>query len=319
VSARARVSVVIPVHDAEADVEAALRSALGSDLHELEVVVVENGSTDQSAAIVANIRDPRVVTVRLRPSKGASRPRNVGIARARAPYVAFLEPDDLIKDDRLSAAVSALDRYPEAGFAFADFEHIDTSGKVIQPSAIADFPRFRTITSVPVEGDWRLIPQAQLARALLYENFIGTSGVVLRKELLTEIGPFNESTAYSEDLDLWFRLAHRCGALYSNHVGHSYRVRPGSVSDGSRARNARDRITVLRREKNRWSDREARRQLDRLMAQNFAVMGYEERNRRHRLRSIAMFAHAFATFPDVRWLRGMLGSILSQRARSRHR
>ena len=305
-----RVSVVIPVNDAEADVETAVRSALASDLHELEVIVVDNGSTDKSAAIIANVRDSRVVTVRLRPSRGASRPRNVGIARARAPYVAFLEPGDLIKHDKLSAAVSALDRYPEAGFAFTDFEHIDPSGRVIRPSAIADFPRFRALTSVPVEGDWHLIPQAQLARGLLYESFIGTSGVVLRKQLLTEIGPFDESTIYSEDLDLWFRLAHRCGALYWGHVGHSYRDGPGSLTCGPPARSVGDRITVLQREKNRWSDRAARRQLDRLIAENYVAIGYEERRRRRRLRSMAMFAVAFATFPDVRWLRGMLASIL---------
>lgn len=306
-----RVSVVIPVHDAEADVETAVRSALASDLHELEVIVVENGSTDSCAAIVANVRDSRVVTVPLRPSLGASRPRNVGIARARAPYVAFLDPNDLIKHDKLSAAVSALDRHAEAGFAFADFEHIDKSGRVIRPSAIADFPRFRTLTSAPVEGDWHLIPQAQLARGLLYENFIGTSGVVLRKQLLTEIGPFDESTVYFGDLDLWFRLAHHCDALYWGHVGHSYREGTGSLTCGLHARSARDRITVLQREKNRWSDRAARHQLDPLIAQNLAAIGYEERRRRHRLRSIALFACAFTTSPDVRWLRGMLGSIVS--------
>jgi teichuronic acid biosynthesis glycosyltransferase TuaG len=319
VSDSVRVSVVIPVHDAPANVETAVRSALASDLHELEVIVVENGSTDQSAAIVANIEDPRVVTVHLRPSGSPARPRNVGIARARAPYVAFLEPDDLIMHDKLSAAVSVLDRYPEAGFAFADFEHIDASGRVIRPSAIADFPRFRTLTSVPVGNDWHLIPQAQLARGLLYENLIGTSGVVLRKQLLTEIGPFDESTAYSEDRDLWFRLAHRCDALYWDCVGHSYRVRPGSFSDGLQARNSRNRITVLERERKRWSDRAARRQLDRLIAEDYVAIGYEERRRRHRLRSMAMFAVAFTTCPDVRWLLGMLGSILSYPARSRRR
>jgi glycosyltransferase involved in cell wall biosynthesis len=305
-----RVSVIIPVHDAEAEVETAARSALASDLRELEVIVVDNGSTDRSATIVANIEDLRVVTVRLRPSGSPARPRNVGIARARAPYVAFLDPDNLIKPNKLSAAVSALERHPEVGFAFANFECIDERGTVLRQSAFADFPKFRALTSVPVGDDWHLIPQAELARGLLYENFIGTSGVVLRKQLLTEIGPFDESTAHAEDRDLWFRLAHRCDALYWDCVGHSHRVRPGSPSDGLQARNARHRITVLQREKDRWSDRVARRQLDRLIAENYVAIGYEERRRRHRFRSIAMFAVAFATSPDVRWLRGMLGSIL---------
>src|SRR3982074_1455267 len=99
----------MPVYNAEAYVEMAVRSALASDLDEIEVIVVDDGSTDRSAAIVAPIEDTGGVTVHLRPSGGPSRPRNVGIARARAPYVAFLDADDLIKPDKLRAAVSELD------------------------------------------------------------------------------------------------------------------------------------------------------------------------------------------------------------------
>ncbi len=302
----------MPVHNAEAYVEAAIRSALASDLHDIEVIVVDDGSTDQSVAIVAGIGDPRVVTVRLRASGGPSRPRNVGIARARAPYIAFLDADDLIKKDKLSVAVSMLDSHPSVGFAFADFEDIDQSGTVIRASAIPAFPRFRALQTVPVGDDWYIVPQALLARALLYENFIGTSGVVLRRHLLTEIGPFNETTIYSEDLDLWLRLAHRCDALYCSRVGHSYRNRPGSLTHAPPARSARDHIVVLEQEKTRWgNDRAARRQLNRRLAENISGIGYEERRRQHRLRSAAMFAYAFARSPDLRWLLRMFGSLLS--------
>src|SRR5689334_3583175 len=104
-----RVSVVMPVHNAAAYVERAVRSALASDLQELEVIVVDDGSQDQSAAIVAAIADPRVVLLHMPPSGGPSRPRNAGIARARAPYVALLDSDDELKPSKLSAAIGALD------------------------------------------------------------------------------------------------------------------------------------------------------------------------------------------------------------------
>jgi hypothetical protein len=91
--------------------------------------------------------------------------------------------------------------------------------------------------------------------------------------VLTEVGPFNESTVYRGDLDLWFRLAHHCDPLCWGHVGHSHRERPGSLTCGLRARSARDRITALQREKNRWSDRAALRQLDCLIAENRAAIG----------------------------------------------
>lgn len=308
-SDRVQVSVVIAVPDARAGIQEALGSVLASDLHELEVIMVESGPTDHSP-IVGAARDPRVVTVRLRPGRGTQRSRNLGIARARAPYVAFLDPDDLLKPNALSATVSALDRNPEAGLAFSDFESIDEAGATVtRTSAIAGFSGFRTLASESREGSWRLIRQADLARALLYENFIAASGVVVRRQLLTEIGPFDESVPCCADLDLWFRLAHRCDALYSSEIGHSRRARAAS-STGEKHTASEDCITVLRRERERWSDRGAQRQLDRLIAQHLASIGYDERQRRHRLRSGAMFAYAFATSPQVRWLKGMLQSIL---------
>jgi hypothetical protein len=75
---------------------------------------------------------------------------------------------------------------------------------------------------------------------------------------------------------------------------------------------------VLQRERRRWRDHAARRQLDHLIALNLAGIGYDERAQQHRLRSMAMFASALAICPDRRWLCGMLGSALPQRARSRH-
>ena len=306
-----RATVVIPVYNAERYVEMAVRSALASDLKEIEVIVVDDGSKDRSIEIVASIGDPRVAIVRLRASGRPSRPRNVGIARAKAPYVAFLDADDLIKPWKLSAAVTVLDRYPEAGFAFADFERVEANGAIIAPSSFAGYPVFSSLSSVSVEDGWHLMPQAELARGLLYENFIGTSGVIVRKQILTEIGPFDDSIVYSEDRDLWFRLSHCCGALYSTRIGHSYRMTPGSLTYGPAVRNARHRIAVLQREKSRWRDRSARRQLNHLIAENLATIGYEQRLRRRRLGSIAMFAQAFATSPEVRWLRGLLGSVVA--------
>src|SRR6516165_8323941 len=119
----ARVSVVLAVHDRNGHDLDALQAVLASDLREIEVIVVDNGSADRAAGLVAAVRDDRVKAVRLRPGVGTARPRNVGIARASAPYVALLEPDDLVRPDKLAAAVSALDRNPLAGFAFTDFEY----------------------------------------------------------------------------------------------------------------------------------------------------------------------------------------------------
>ena len=307
-----RVSVVMPVHNAAPFIELAVRSALQSDVQQLEVIVVDDGSDDRSASIVAAIEDPRVVLLRQPASGGPSSPRNAGIAHARAPYIAFLDSDDLIKVDKLSAAIGALDEHPQAGFAFADFESIDELGALIQPSVLAAYDALPTLTATPSVRSWHLIPREQLAYALVHENFVGTSGVVVRRSVLSQTGGFDETLRYSEDRDLWFRLAHLCDALYWNRVGHSYRVRSGSLTYGPQIRNARARIQVLQREKSRWDRRERtiQRQLDSLIAENLAGIGYEQR-RSSRWHAILMFARAFVTSPQIRWLRGLLGSVVN--------
>lgn len=303
------VSVVLPVHEAAGDdVAAAIHSVLASELHALEVILVHNGTRDLSPADW--VGDPRVVTVRLRGSPGTARPLNVGIARARAPYVAFLSARDVLKPGTLGAAVAALDRYAQAGFVFMDFEHVDAAGNVSRRSVTGESAALRGLAWVPTEGSFYLIPQAQLARALLAENFVALSSLVLRRQLLTEIGPFDESLMYCGDLDLCFRLAHRCDALYGDQVGHSHRHMSAAPAAAMGIGAARDRITVLRRESGRWSEPAARRELRRRIGESYAEMGDEEHRRRQRLRSIAMFASALATFPQARWLRGLLRSVL---------
>jgi glycosyltransferase involved in cell wall biosynthesis len=310
VSASVRVSVVMALYNAERYVKSAIGSALASDLRELEVIVVDDGSRDTSAAVVAAIDDSRVTLLRTAPSGGPSRPRNTGIARARAPYIALLDADDLLKPHKLSAAIAALERHPQAGFAFGDFERIDAQGELLEASTLAGYPTFQSLAAVELQPPWRLIPQAELARGLLYENFIGTSGVVVRKELLDAIGGFDEALVCSEDRDLWFRAAHHGAALYCNEVGHSYRVIPSSLSHGPVIRNARCRIAVLQREKTRWTDAAARGQVEQLITENLANIAYAYRQSRRRFAAALLFLQAFARSGQLRWLRGAFGSLL---------
>jgi len=305
-----RVSVVIPVHNGERYIAQTIRSALASDLAELEVIVVDDGSQDRSVEIVRSMGDRRVSLLQQHASGGPARPRNVAAAEARAPYVAFLDADDLIRADKLSSTVAALDRHPQAGFAFGDFEHIDADGKVLEGPVLAPKLASCAIVSEPLGEGWRFISQKELARGLLQRNFIGTSGVIVRKSLLADVGNFDESLTFSEDLDLWFRLAHRCAALYREAIGHSYRVAPGSLTYTPTVRTASDRVRVLRRERERRRLPHERKQLARLIAESLATIGYAHRRNQQRLPSVSAFAQALVMHPDVRWVRALVGSLL---------
>ena len=289
--------MVIPAHNAERYVAATVRSALDQTVPDLEILVVDDGSTDQTVAEVHAIGDPRVSVISIAASGGPARPRNIGIRRARASYVSLLDADDLLKPGKLAASADALDRCPSAGFAFGDFERMDEDGNVFETSAAYAYPALQRVRSQPAGEGWRLIPQAELARALVYANFIGTSGVVVRRDLAMRLGGFDEALVGTEDVDLWFRLAHRCDALYATDVGHSYRVHAASLLRGPPIRNSLFRVKALRRERARWRDREAYRELDRRIAENLDVIGTSQRRLRQRWRAVRSYLRAYATSP----------------------
>ncbi len=223
--------------------------------------------------------------------------------------MALLDADDVLKPDKLSSALAALDQHPQAGIAFGDFEHIDPEGRLLAPATLNTYPELQGLQARPWRNGWQSIPQREFARGLLYENFIGTSGTVLRRSVLQQVGLFDESLNYSEDRDLWFRLAHTCDALYRDAVGHSYRITAGSLTLRPGSQQGRQRITVLRRERARWSSAAELRQIDRLIAENLGGIAWDQRKNGRRAASIATFAQAFLTSPSLRWVRGAAGSL----------
>ena len=303
----ASVSVVVPAHNAERFVAATVRSVLEQHGADLEILVVDDGSTDRTVAEVRAIHDPRVTVISIAASGGPARPRNLGIWQARSPYVSLLDADDLLKPGKLAASVAALERCPSAGFAFGDFERMDEDGNVFETSTAYAYPALHRVESQPVGEGWRLIPQAELARALVYANFIGTSGVVIRRDLVMTLGGFDEALVGTEDIDLWFRLAHRCDALYCADIGHAYREHTAGIVRGHPPiRNALFRIEALRRERARWRGGPERRQLDRRIAQNLEAIGYHQHLRRERWRAVGSYLHALAIAPHRRRLLNLL-------------
>jgi glycosyltransferase involved in cell wall biosynthesis len=307
-----RISVVMPAYNTERYITAAVRSALESGESAVEVLVIDDGSTDRTVETVRAIKDTRVRITSIAPSGGPSRPRNVGISQARAPYVALLDSDDLLKPHKLATSVAALDRNLSAGFAFGDYERIDADGRLLEASVLGGYPTFCGLSSIELKDSWRLIPQPELARGLLYENFIGTSGVVIRSDLARSLGGFDETLTCSEDRDMWFRLARCCDALYSPRIGHSYRKHESSLTQRPSIRCALSQIKVLRGEKAHWRDRASRRQLNRRISEHLAGIGYRRREQCQRWAAVWAFSRAFLTSPELRWIRGLLGSLVRQ-------
>jgi glycosyltransferase involved in cell wall biosynthesis len=214
-------TIVTPAYNAAATIEAAIRSVLGQTRGDFELIVIDDGSTDDTAARVEEFTgDPRVRLVR-QENSGLPVARNIGIAHGTAPLVSMLDSDDLWLPNYLETMADALAANPDAGFAYTDAWIVeDETRRVLRASAMAyQDPPDRP----PAE------PVAFLEE-LLRRNFVFTSATV-RREVLEEVGAYRESLDAAEDYELWLRIAAhgRRGVRAGDRLA-VYRKRAGSLS-----------------------------------------------------------------------------------------
>jgi glycosyltransferase involved in cell wall biosynthesis len=200
-----KVSVVIPTYNRAAMLGEAVGSALAQTFRDHEVIVVDDGSTDDTASRVAQWRDPRVRYVR-QPNSGPAGARNAGVALARGELIAFLDSDDLWKPDKLEREVEFLARYPEAGAVFSDLEKHD--GTEFTPSfmrATAEFSK--RLAARVVVPDGVVLPCREIYLYLLREAMVLPSAFAMRRAVFTAAGGFTCGLEPFEDWEFFLRLA----------------------------------------------------------------------------------------------------------------
>ena len=223
-------SIIIPTYNCAALLPRALESALTQSIGPVEVIVVDDGSTDDTPAVLAGYAD-RVVPIR-QANAGPSAARNQGLAAARGAFVGFLDGDDAIHPEKLSCQVAALAARPQCGWVYSDCWIEDTeSGLRVRASE-----RFNYGGRLALEG-W-------LFEALLPGNFIPVHTLLVRRATLEAAGCFDERLRGVEDFDLILRLAALAPAGYVPEPLATYYVRPGSLSS-DRTRMDRDKYLVL--------------------------------------------------------------------------
>ena len=207
----------------------ALDSAIAQTLKGVEIVVVDDGSTDDTPSVLARYAG-RIRVIR-QPNRGLAAARNTGLAAARGTYVSFLDADDVLMPTKLAEQVAVLERAPTVGWTYCDvlIETIATGAEMRASERFGYHGR-------RLEG-W-LFPE------LVHGNFIPAIAPLIRRTALDAAGGFDERLTALEDWDLWLRLSLTAEARYSPAVLVRYRVQPGGMSE-DRSRMDENRFRVL--------------------------------------------------------------------------
>jgi len=223
------VSLVIATFNHGRFLAEALDSALAQTLKGLEIVVVDDGSTDDTPAVLASYAG-KVRIVR-QPNRGLAAARNTGLATARGRYVSFLDADDVLMPTKLAEQHALLERAQTVGWTYCDVL-IETVATGAQMRASERFGYGARML------DGWLFPE------LIHGNFIPAIAPLVRRGVLDAVGGFDEQLTALEDWDLWLRLSLISEVRYSPAVLVRYRVHPGGMSE-ARPRMDDNRFRVL--------------------------------------------------------------------------
>ncbi len=188
------VSVVMPAYNAERFVEEAIDSVLSQKYANLEIIVLDDGSTDGTAGVVRAFGD-RVVYVR-QENAGPARARNAAIGRSKGEMIAIIDSDDLWVPGKLAMQVDFFRDNPDVGLVFGDMECFNESGTVLRSA-------FEKLKFSPGERAG-IVPNA-FARLLRYNIVPGN--VLMRRTCFDKAGGYDEELRRCEDWDLWIRIA----------------------------------------------------------------------------------------------------------------
>lgn len=224
-----RVSVIMPVYNGERFIAEAVKSVLASDFRNWELLVLDDGSTDDSIAVARRVAggDPRVRIIEL-PHGGIAATRNAGLQHARAKYIANVDSDDAMFPRRLTKQVAYLDAHPEC-------VAVGSRSVVVNEK------------SKPIGMVGRYFTHEDIDRSLLegHGGAIGNDTAMIRRQVAIDVGGYApELQTSGEDHDMWLRLAEAGRLVCLPDVLNRYRVHQSNASLGEGHKERRLPVTI---------------------------------------------------------------------------
>ena len=200
------ISVVIPTYNRSSLVSKAIASVLGQTFTNIEIIVVDDSSTDATSDILTAQFAGKIIYLQHQHNSGLSAARNTGIKASRGEYVAFLDDDDEWLPEKLKLQIQIIQQNTAVGLVYCGYTQVAENGSVIR--------------QIRPEKRGFILPD------LLEDNYItgSASAVLIKREVLDKAGYFDENLTACEDWDLWIRIARRCPIDYTDNILVAYKI-----------------------------------------------------------------------------------------------
>jgi len=207
------ISVIIPTYNRADLIPEALDSVFAQTYHDFEIIVVDDGSTDNTAEILRPLAEQGRLKYIRQNNQGASAARNRGIAEARGNFIAFLDSDDLFEPLKLDLQMKYYQAHPEMGLVHSGFTKFDSHGNEL---GYRDTSWFSGM----------IYPQI----LLYWTTLMAMDTVIVPKKVFDSVGLFDANLVHGEDLDMWRRIARKYPFGFINRSLARIRVHEGNIS-----------------------------------------------------------------------------------------
>ncbi|WP_083507874.1 glycosyltransferase [Aureimonas frigidaquae] len=196
-----KVSIVVPSYNHSAFIRSALTSLLNQSVQDIEVIVVDDASSDSTIEVIKEFSDPRLKTCYLQKNVGACEAMNIAISMCTADYIGVCNSDDIWELDKLERQIPVLDEHDDIAAVFSNVTWIDDDGDLLEG---AELPAFSDVFAQPNRSrfEW-------LKRLIEEGNCLCHPSVLLRRELYAQLGGYNNYLRQLPDLDMWLRVLQR--------------------------------------------------------------------------------------------------------------
>ncbi len=227
-STKPLISVVMPVYNAEKYLRDSVESILEQTYKNFEFIIIDDGSTDKSAAIIKSYKDPRII-FKSRKNKGQTATLNEGMMLATGEYLARQDADDISASERFEKQIQFLTNNPEVALLGTNYNVVNEGGELW------------FTTSLFTDSN-------DLKKALVFSNQLGHGTVMIKKDILQEVGVYDESINISQDYDLWSRISHKYHVANLKEPLYIWRYYAESLSTGNPEKTQKEFWNVRDRE-----------------------------------------------------------------------
>jgi glycosyltransferase involved in cell wall biosynthesis len=227
---RPKISVIMPTYNRARYIAEAIRSVQSQTLQEWELIVIDDGSTDDTESIIRDFmeKDGRISYFKNEKNLGIANTRNRGVALAKADYVAMLDSDDKwISPDKLARQLDAFEQNKKLGVVGTNACFVDENDVMIGKN-----------TNFPADD-------AGIWRTLLYRNILMQSGLLIKKSAIEKAGGYDPTFVICDDHDLWLKIGKDWQFAILPSVDLSYRIHKSGITKAKHFKTAREEMKIL--------------------------------------------------------------------------